>query len=343
MKKLRKMFSWILLSAFLQTVVLAYINFIYLPGRGAFRATLYEMDAPAVKNRSFKLPEGADGVAASFDGLYAAYRVGDELEIADIDKKQIINRLKAPGGKITYYRWLPDREMLIYSVKEPNGKSGLVRISTYDIGPGLDRSYPDIKNLPEGSETIDIVLSPLTNVVYPMIKTSKTRARIYKFDIMDNLTLVMKTDLTTIIGETMYSDNLIYQRTGEKIQILDGRTGKTSQAPVKEVVTLIAVDNSDYVYAVSTDGAGSVNSVYYGRCGQKEADWNKAVLKRPSQAEDIFITAAGSIYVADRQRKTVIRPDGTVAAKYQGELLTVIDDYVAAKDGNKLMLTVLEK
>ena len=105
--------------------------------------------------------------------------------------------------------------MLIYSIKEPEGITGRVRISTYDISAELDRSYPDIKNLPSGSEIIEIELSPLTNIVYPMIKTSSSRARIYKFDIMDNLSLIMKTDLSTIIKETMYSDRLIYQ-TAEK-------------------------------------------------------------------------------------------------------------------------------
>ncbi|MGE5614103.1 MAG: hypothetical protein ACM3XR_06815, partial [Bacillota bacterium] len=179
MKKLKMIIKWVLLSLLLQTAVLAYINFIYLPNRGKYTATAFEEGPASVKNRSYVLPEGAAGVSVSFDGLYAAYKKGDNVVIVDIDKKKSIRELDPAGGSITYYRWLPDREMLIYAVREPGGKKGCVRIATYDIGPELERSYPDIVNLPEGSEVVNIELSPLTNVVYPMIKTSKTRARIY--------------------------------------------------------------------------------------------------------------------------------------------------------------------
>jgi hypothetical protein len=167
MKKLKTIFKWILLSFLLQSAVLAYFNFIYLPNRGKYKVTAYEADFVQRKNRSYVLPRGAIVVSVSFDGLYAAYKKENNVVIVDVDKKKIIKELDTAGGSITYCRWLPDRDMLIYAVKEPDGERGQVRIATYDIGPGLERSYPDIENLPEGSEVINIELSPLTNVVYP--------------------------------------------------------------------------------------------------------------------------------------------------------------------------------
>ena len=122
MRKLRMVFKWILLSILLQTAVLAYFNFIYLPNRGKYRATAYAEDSAPVKNRSFVLPEGAGEVSVSFDGLYAAYKKGKSVVIADIDKRKDIKELNPAGGSC-YYRWLPD-EMLIYAVKEPGGKKG---------------------------------------------------------------------------------------------------------------------------------------------------------------------------------------------------------------------------
>ena len=343
MKKLKMIYKWILISVILQTAVLAYLNYVYLPNRGQFRTTMYEVDMPSVKNRSIKLPEGASDITVSYDGLYVAYRLGRRLEVVDIDSKKTIKKIEPTGGEFTYFGWLPDREMLIYSEKEPEGKSGCVRISTYDIVPELDRSYPDIKKLPEGSGVIDIELSPLTNIVYPKIKTSDTRARIYKFDIMDNLKLIFKTDLTTIIKETMYTDNLIYQPAGERICIRNGKTGKVTYVPVKEADLLLDVDDRDYIYAAATDESGKVTAVYYGKAGAKADQWEEISLTQPVLPDDIIITAEGKVFAADRKQRTIkCYKGGYSSIDYDGELVTVLDSYVVTTDKNKLELKAMK-
>ncbi len=343
-KKLKMIYKWILISIIMQTAILAYLNYVYLPNRGQFRTTMFEIEPKAVKNRSIKLPEGASDISISYDGLFAAYRLGEKLEITDIDSKKTVKKLEPAGGEFTYFRWLPDREMLIYAEKEPEGKSGRIRISTYDVVPELERSYPDVKNLPEGSRVIDIELSPLTNIVYPMIKTSDTRARIYKFDIMDNLKLIFKTDLTTIIKETMYTDKLIYQPAGERIRIMDGKSSKYSYVPVKEADLLLAVDGGDVIYTAGTDGSGKVKEVYYGKAGSKAEEWKTVPLTHSILADDIIITAGGEAFAVDRGYKTIkcIKGDKGLA-EYEGELLTVLDQYVVTLEGNKLVLSAMQK
>ncbi|HEX2946365.1 MAG TPA: hypothetical protein VHT96_10465 [Clostridia bacterium] len=343
MKKLKKIYGWIIASVLLQTAILAYFNYVYIPNRGAFRATMFEVDTSAVKNRSYKLPDGAEDIKVSFDGLYVAYRTSSGLEIADIDKHKSIKKLSADGGEFSYYRWLPDREMLIYSVKEPDGKNGAIRLSTYDIGPELDRSYPDIKGLPQGSSITDIELSPLTNIVYPMVKTSDTRARIYQFDIMDTLRLMMKTDLSTVIKETMYANNLIYQVPGDAIRIRNGKTGRTTGLPVKEADLLLAVDDNDYIYAGSEDKNGKLSAVYYGKAEQDASEWKKLTANHPVPSENIAVTAGGDIFFIDTAVKTITDLKGSGVTGYKGDFLTVLDNYIASVDGGKLTLKVLNK
>ena len=320
MKKLKVIYKWILISVILQTVVLSWLNYIYLPNRGQFRTTMYEMEFRTVRDRSYKLPEGAVDISVSFDGLYASFVHDGKIVIADLDSGREIKRLGSAGGEFTYHRWLPDREMLIYAIKEPEGKSGRVRISTYDVVPDIDRSYPDIKGLPEGSSVIDIELSPMTNIVYPMIKTSDTRARVYRFDIMDNLSLVFKTDLTTVIKETLYTDNLVYQLIGERICVRDGQTGKVTYLPVKDAGLLLDIDGRDVVYTGFADKSGRIPEIRCGRLGAKAVEWDSIRLPRAVMAEDIIITADGTVYVADRQTRIVEcvkRGDG--ADSHQGE------------------------
>jgi hypothetical protein len=343
MKKLKMIYCWILISVMFQVVVLSYINFIYLPGRGTIKATMYEADTAAVKSHSLKLPDGAAGVTVSFDGFYAAYRIGKNLVIADMDTRKTIKTLDPAGGEFTCFKWLPDREMLIYSIKEPEGKSGQVRISTFDIGPELDRSYPVIKSLPANSEVMQIVLSPLTNIVYPMIKVGKTSAKIYKFDIMDNIKFIMSTSTSTDIFETMYSDSLVYQSPEGGIRIRSGKSGGTSRLPVKGATRLLATDDNDFIYAAASDKNGSITAIYSGKAGQKAAEWETLSLDKPVEAENIFVTAAGVIYYTDVGTKTIHALEGTGVTEYQGDLLTVLDDYAVTVDGNKLLLKILKK
>lgn len=343
MKKLKMVYCWILISVIFQVAVLSYINFIYLPGRGAIKTTMYEAEAAAVKGRSLKLPDGVGKVAVSYDGLYAAYRIDKNLVISDLDTRKTIKALEPAGGEFTCFRWVPDREILIYSIKEPDGKSGQARISTYDIGPGLDRSYPAVKNLPENSEVTDIVLSPLTNVVYPMIKVGNTKAKIYKFDIMDNLKFIMSTSTSTEIFETMYSDSLIYQYPDRGIRIRSGRTGGISRLPVKDATVLLATDDNDFIYAAAADKNGSLTAIYSGKAGQKAAEWETLPPDEPLKEENVYVTAEGTIYYADVAAKKIHALEGTGVTEYKGDLLTVLDNYAVTIDGNKLLLKILEK
>ena len=393
MKNIKTIYKWILISVILQTAFLSWLNYVYLPNRGHFKSTMYEAEFLAVKNRSYRLPEGADDISVSYDGLYAAYMLDGQIVIADLDGGREIKRLGPAGGKITYHRWLPDREMLIYAIKEPEGKSGRVRISTYDVIPDLDRSYPDIKGLPEGSAVIDIELSPMTNIVYPKIQTSNTRARIYRFDIMDNLSLIFKTDLTTVIKETLYTDNLVYQVAGERTRVRNGKNGKTSYVPVKQAHLLLDIDGRDFIYAGITDKSGNVSEIRYGKAGAEAADWNSISLSDPASADDIMITADGSVYVVDRQARTVecvkdgsghksqtggssgqndassgqdgvptgqngnasgqnaassgrrgvASAPGRKLIRYEGRLVTMLDQYIVYLDGEDLVLRTLKK
>jgi hypothetical protein len=242
---------------------LAYINYIYLPSRGTAR--VYKDDSHAVKNRSINLPKGARDIKVSYDGMYVAYRLSNDLIISMADSKKAVKVPDAQEGELTFFRWLPDRDMLVYATKEPGGEKGQVCISTYDINSNLARSYPIIIGLPEDSEIIDIELSPLTNVVYVMIRINDEKAKVYKFDIMDNLDYIMTTGVRTIIKTNMYSDNLIYQAEDGKIKVRNGSTGNTTEIPIEEANQLLAVDNKDYIYAAVCDDEGNITSFYKGK------------------------------------------------------------------------------
>jgi hypothetical protein len=344
MKKLACIYRWIIISVLLQVFVLSYLNFVYLPNRGGIKATMYEFGDDSVEDRSVKLPSGAKNIKVSYNGLFVAYTNGKNLEIMDIEKRRSIKTLEPSGGEYAYFRWLPDRDMLIYSLKNSVKGKGQVTISTYEIDTALDRSYPEIKGLPDGSTISDIELSPLTNVVYVLIKTGDTRTKLYKYNIMDDLSFVMNGGADFLMKEAAYTDTLFYQD-GENKNVMyrNGKSGKSSTVSSVKNIRLLAVDSEDRAYIGRLDGDGRVTGIFFGKQEQKSKEWESLEIKNPVPPGDVFVTPDGSIYTVDRAAAKIYRPDGGAAGSFNGELLEVLDDYMVSLTDGRLELDPIEK
>ncbi|NTV91273.1 MAG: hypothetical protein HGA22_13090, partial [Clostridiales bacterium] len=293
--------------------------------------------------RSMKIPEAAENVTVSYNGMYAAYKLDNNIVLVNLDKRKEVRTLTQTNGSFTFFRWLPDRDMLIYSAKEPDGKSGEVGISTYDIEAELERSYPNITDLAEGSSVVDIELSPLTNVVYTMIRTGETKTKVYKFNIMDDLSYIMSATADTILKETSYVDKLVYQKPDGKITIRNGKTGKASTLSRKGSYVLLAVDKDDRIYAGQVDENGKVGAVVFGKTDVKSANWEKIELASPADASDVFITPDGGIFVDDPETDTIESVSAGTSLKYEGSMIEMLDDYCVSLDGRKLEVKVLDQ
>ena len=193
------------------------------------------------------------------------------MEIINNNEKKIVKLIDSDNGEINYYRWVPDRNIVIYSFKSSGAKNGTVQIDTYDVDTDLERSYPEIGELPKGSEVNDIELSALTNIVYVKIKAENANAIIYKFNIMNNLNYVMDTSINTVIKETYYSDNLLYQDKKNRIYIRDGIKGGSKLLSFKGKMVLLGIDGEDKAYIGELNNDNKVYKLYYGKAGQSLA------------------------------------------------------------------------
>jgi len=340
MKTIKRIYKWILFSVVMQVIVLSYINFIYLPNRGAITATTYTGEEVEIKNRSVRLPTGAENITVTNNGLYAAYSKDGDIIITNLDKRKEIKKLTPGAGSYSFFRWLPDRDMLIYALNEPDGNKGQVKISTYDIDADLERSYPEIKGLPEGSEVTDIVLSPFTNIVYTMIKTGESTAKIYKFNIMDKLTYIMTVTPDTVIKETLYSDYLVYQKKSGKITMRNGKNGKSGTFSRSGKYLLLDTDGEDRVYAGKLDEGGRITGIVFGKIDVKHSNWETVELNDPVEKDDIFITPSGNIYINDDEDQSVTlfdyRNNVVENITYNGKLLEINDNYLIILKGSRL-------
>jgi len=327
----------------LQTAFLAYFDLVYLQNRGTVKATVYETEKEVSNSVEVELPREASGIKVSADGAYVAYSLDGKLEIFDISNRRGKKTIDMGEDLLFYYGWLPDRDMVIYSRRVTEKGKTAVQISTYDIHSDVERSYPEISGLPSASEVLDIELSPLTNVVYVKVKVSDSKARVYRYDIMDNLMRVMDTGISTVIKETLYNDNLIYQDDKNKIYVRAGKNKAAKQLPFKNKMVLLGVDSEDKVYVGELNKEDRVSRIYFGLLDELlKGSWTEIPLEKPVLPGNILITPKGAVYELAEAEGLLRGIDGSENIAYEGKFIELLDDYVVTRGGKGLKFTTIK-
>ncbi|MCX7745598.1 MAG: hypothetical protein N2645_01730 [Clostridia bacterium] len=344
MNAVKRVYKWIILSVVLQLIALGYMNHYFSFKEAEVVATSYEVDTKLENDTSIKIPENVETAKTSFSSSYVAYIHEGKLEIVDLKKKKNIETISHEEGSVSFYKWLPDRDIIIYSLKFNNDNAGGVQIYTYDISSKVTSDYPKIKNLSTKSDVLDIQLSPLTNIVYAKIKVSDQEASIYKFNIMENIDYIMNVPLNTNIRETIYSDKLIYQGGKNKITVRDGLKSSSKTLPFEGKMVLLGVDNEDQVYAGELDDNKKVSKIYYGKLDEDiDETWKKVPLKTPVIPEKIHITSGGLIYENHETGPSIYNLLSGKRIEFRGSLIEVLDQCIVSLEDRKLKFQVVRE
>jgi hypothetical protein len=339
MKTIGRVLRWIIISVVFQFIILSYFNFIYLPGKNIIKASVYEFPGNYERPREIKIPLAADEIKVSYDGSYAGYLLDGNLEIINTKDGKIRKIIYCEKNDLSYFRWLPDRDMVIYSLKQAEKGDSCIEIVTYDLDTGTERRYPKIEKLPVKSNVTAIELSPLTNVVYLKIRAGDSTASIYKFNIMDDLSFVMEIDIDSVIRETNYSDNLIYQDKEGALFVRDGRGNVSRNLGLESRAALLGVDLSDNVYVGELDKQGMVSKVCYGKVNEDPSkSWECLVLGKDVRPEEIIITGSGEIFILEEAQKNICLADGSLEMNYSGDLIQFLDDWLVTRELDTLKL-----
>jgi len=344
-KNIAKWYKWILLAIIFQFCVLFYINNIFLNAD----ITVNVMNTEAKTKPStgdFKVPEAAQNISMSFNAKFGAYLRNGVLHIINVDTK---NDKKVAGlgeDKITYFRWLPDRDMVIFSSDTKDGKKGAIQMSTYEADSETLRDYPEIAGLSSKSQVMDIELSPYTNVVYAKINTSDTKSKIVRFNVMSQYAHVMNLGAEAIIKECSFVNKLVYQNGGESVYIYDGINRTKNKIPIdSKNVRVLGIDLNDTLYIGILDSSGKITQIYHQKITDEKLseNWTKVVLKQSTSVEDIVISGNGNIYSNIKDENKINNVMNDRKASYRGEFIEVLEGALVSKDGNKVYITSLKE
>jgi hypothetical protein len=346
-KRIAIWYKWILLAIIFQFGVLLYMNNVFLRADVEVSVSQNSTVKPKPVTGDFKVPADAQMSSMSYNAKFGAYLQNGELHIYDVDKNK--NNTVAGTGqdKITYFRWLPDRDMVIYSSDTKDGQKGTVQVSTYEADSETARDYPELSGLPTKSQVKDIELSPYTNMVYAKVQTSDTRARIIRFNVMGQYARVMTVSSSVVIKECTYTNKLVYQEEGQPIYLHDGIKKSNSKVPIdigKAVV--LGIDLNDTLYIGALDEGGNVTEIYHQKIEDQKAlteNWTKIALKEAALPEDIVVTGNGNLYVNRKAENRVVNLKNDLKASYRGEFIEILEGVLVSKNQNRVNVTSLKE
>lgn len=120
----------------------------------------------------------------SYDKRFMATVVEDQVSIYEAGKKDEPHRISLKGKSVSFFEWLPDRDLAIFATYGKDSKTGRysVHIAQYNpLMPDHELDTP-IDDAPSGSRITDAAYSTATNVVYMKLKVGENSYRIYRTD-----------------------------------------------------------------------------------------------------------------------------------------------------------------
>lgn len=344
MKKTRKILNWILLSVFCQVAVLSYFNFFYLNRRGEAKATLINIDGEKPKKvQTIEVPADAKDIKASYDHSYIAYIKDGKIEINNIKDKETVKTITHKTDQISYYRWLPDRNMIIYGIKAPDNESGRVQVITYNVDSDVEHIYPTITGIPKKSTIDEIELSPLTNVVYAKVLTGNGSAKLYRYNVMSQLSFVMNIADKSVIKGFMYDNKLSYRDEKYRLYMWDGLKSSSKQLQYTGELDLLGISGlNDDIYVAVLDKDKKAKEILYGTYDKPVTNWSKIELKVPVDAGNLYLSPEGDIYELDTLKKTVYDLKTEDKFNYNGNLVEIFSNHIVTREGNKVKIELMK-
>lgn len=340
MKIFRRIMIWILISLTVQFAGFFYINKYFLSSDTPIKAKKIVKSDTKKPDAEVKIPDGADHVNVSFDARYVAYYDSSVLKVVDTKTGAEKSVEFNDGVKVSFYKWLPDRNRMLIAEKEDSKKASNIKLAYYDVDKGVKEDVKELDWADKKSEVEDIQAAPLTNVIYVKVANSGKRSSIYWINIMKEM---KKVDTSSyMIGKIRvvpHEDKLVYEDlTYKKIYV----TGKDEPLTIDGVNNpgLLGVDDDDKVY-IGEVKENKVSKIYYGTIKEGKNDLQLIDLSNIApNREDVYITPKGKIYINDNLKGTVKEMGSGKEYVYKGKFLQMYDGGVVSISDGKLSKTI---
>ncbi|WP_446897384.1 hypothetical protein ACSVC9_10190 [Clostridium sp. LBM24168] len=341
MKTFRRIIIWAIISLTIQFAGLFYIDNYFLSSKTDIKTKKIIRSEPKKSDILINIPDNAQDISSSFDGRYIAYYDGNILDIVDTgtgDKKQV--KFK-DGVKVSFYKWLPDRNRMLIVEKENSYNGTSFKLEYFEVDKNIKENIKTLEGFNSNTEINDIKESPLTNVIYMKIQGAGKRTNIYRVNIMSEMQKI-KTN-SYMIGDIRIlslKDKLVYEDSiYHKIYI----TGEDAPLDIEGVENpvLVGVDASDRIYIGNLENDKLLN-LYYGNVNEDSSSYKNINLGTAVDKKDIYISTSGNIYVNDNLKGVVKDIVSGKEYTYHGKFIQMYDKGIMSISDGKLFKTLID-
>lgn len=240
----------------------------------------------------------------SRDRRYTAIVNGQSVEIFMAPQKEPIRTVELGSKKVTYFRWLKDRDLALMALQEDKADGSTVTLT--QIHPlGAEHELAEsVSKLPRGSHVVDVAFSQATNVIYMQVQLSASpeQYRIYRTDANRDLKRVyLNASRIGRIAVLYDQDTLFYDNLEDgtvTARHVDGSWEVVS--PQVGKYRLVGVENN-VIYLARLNTEGLATAIYTGRL--KGTFSEERVLQTPMDVRQITVKELGKAAAAVGSKK----------------------------------------
>ncbi len=237
---MKKLIPWLLAAIVFQLCIYLYLDRVLLvPAVSGVTVT------PTISDTS-----GIVSKWPSFDGSYRAEVSKDWVKIYSVAGNSLVKEVDiGDTEKLSYFSWLPDRDIALAGISEPGSKGTTVVLKPLNMITDSQPIEPTIAGLAKDAEIANVAFSPDINVVYIQVKSGNTSA-IYRDDANNRLTRVSNTPaLIGRIANLKSEDALLYDSINTGRVYLVDKDGRRQLSPDDgSQYALIGTDKNDNIY-----------------------------------------------------------------------------------------------
>ncbi|HHV65502.1 MAG TPA: hypothetical protein GXX46_10585 [Peptococcaceae bacterium] len=266
----------------------------------------------------------AQNITLSFNNRYLAYIAEGTLHVIDLTKNDLVitSKEKPEAHSILAYKWLPDRNSLLYIARTNSTQDSPIGLYSLDfdplssnseqLEPRLERSI----NFPISNIT-DIQMSTYTNNLFVLYKDESSKSKLLTIDIMKNINrlddpaeLILAMAVSNKFG-TLFLES--QKGREKKIFAVQGRQKKIITANPKEIL-LGCQDEFIYIGKVENN---YLQEIYLYTQNPSTIEFTKVLWQGSVLFTEpkVFISKDQKIFFMEKERMLIVFPNGSEKSK----------------------------
>ncbi|OFI06988.1 hypothetical protein CLOACE_05740 [Clostridium acetireducens DSM 10703] len=354
MKVLKRLFKWTLVPIVIVALGLFIVDKFYLSEEMNFNIKkVSNKQENKIHKINVPVDQEAKYIKISYRGKYAAYYKDNVIKIINTETKDEKTIDMSKSVDLPYYKWLPDRDILLIGEKCISDNKGyFLKFISYDAKRDESFELSDNNNnkvlIPLSDKSYDITdtsASTSTHIMY--IKISNIfSSKIYRINIMSQLETIE--NITSKVGKISIvnrEDKLIYE---DRITGTINLKGYKNNYPIDTTgkLCLLSVDNEDTIYVGNKKDTKKdlnnpnkdifVNEIWHKQLNSNST-WNKIALEKFINKKNIYISKNGNIYVDYKDKGLIKELKTGKETFYKGKFVGICDYGIVSLYEGKLV------